>query len=86
VTSSVVLISYRAYPVVAGTGAKAFMGQPLPTIKSENSTSPGVSTPATTVKVEEGVPLPSELVDGKDNVTPTGGVMANGNAGNIEKE
>jgi hypothetical protein len=80
-----ILTSNRAYPVVAGTGAKAFMGQPLPTIKSENSTSPGVSTPATTVKVEEGVPLPSELVDGKDTIS-TGGVMANGNAGKVEKE
>ena len=50
------------------------MGTTLPTIKSENSTSPGLSTPATTVKVEEGVALP-ELVDVKVTVS-----SANGNS------
>jgi hypothetical protein len=79
------LICHRTYPVVAGAGTKSFMGQPLPTIKSENSTSPGVSTPATTVKVDEGVALPSELVDGKD-VTSSGVVLSNDNSGNVEKE
>jgi hypothetical protein len=49
----------------------------LPTIKSENSTSPGVSTPAT-VKLEEGVALPRESVNTKENTIPS--IHANGTA------
>jgi hypothetical protein len=64
-------------PTIAG--AKAIMGPPLPTIKSENSASPGVSTPATTVKVDEGVALPAELVDVKEPVSSPAGVpISNG--------
>ena len=60
-------------------GAKAIMGQTLPTIKSENSGPPGVSPPATTVKVDEGVALPVELVDAKDpGSSPAGVPLPNG--------
>jgi hypothetical protein len=54
---------------------KPMAGQTLPTIKSENTTSPAMSTPATTVKVAEGVALPS--ADASDpasgNATMTNG-------------
>jgi hypothetical protein len=65
------------------------IGQTLPTIKSENSASPGVSTPATTVKVEEGVALPADIVEVKDSAPSSSGVpVSNGKTSptNTEKE
>lgn len=47
------------------------VNQPLPPTKADTTASSGVNTQPTAVKIEEGVALPSDVIDGKENAAPT---------------